>query len=93
MFNRRMETPVRWHPATELVPEKVDRILRRLAKGHAKARIAREENVSRTTVIKLSKNEHISQRKNSPTYERCAGCGAPVIMPCLACSLTGQVSN
>lgn len=81
------DSSIRRLPATELPPEKVARIVLRLNRGDAKSKIAREERASRTTVIKISRGEHISQRNQAPTFQRCPGCGGLAILPCRACEV------
>lgn len=78
-------------PADELPAEKVVAILNRLKRGDAKLRIAREERVSRSTVYKLARGEHISQTRDHPPIHRCKGCGVPIkSRDCLQCVL-GQM--
>ncbi len=76
-----------WNSGSGIPREVCDRALRMVDAGNlTKSAVCRELRISRETLYRMIRGEHVSQRK--PKDRRCKGCGAKVDVrrPCLKCN-------
>ncbi len=55
-----------------------------LSEGNTQYKVAQMMGISHTTVWKIARGDY---RTPAKVIKRCNGCGAKVVMPCLACFL------
>ena len=68
----------------ELGPETVESVERLLGQVGPRE-IARRLRISKNSVYRIKRGEHVSIRRGKITA-RCEGCGGMVVMPCIYCA-------